>query len=797
MKKFFQIVKFLLGWPISLIALFFISRLFLSQSRNIISDIKDLNLLLLALGLLCFVVFYFVRAFVWKVILKAQGHDIPLKEVSILWAISELKRFAPGKVWGVLGRITAFSQNGISAKTVTKSMFIETAFLLLGSVFVSLLSLPFVFNNLIEISFPLKIFAPQIIGLLSFILILVFIFSNFFSKRILGQGFSLAEKFLPTFSPLVNLEIFITSSLYMALFGVGMYLTVSSVKLLNPENMLILVSFFVLSYLIGFLSFVTPMGLGVREGIVAFGLSKFLTLTTAGFASIYSRVVLILSEFIFVLLSFLWHKTKQIHMEKLQKYISSHKQVLILFTFIVLYITYFTTASFLRHDNFYTGRFDLGNMDQTVWNTIHGRIFQLTNPNGTEIISRLAFHADFLLILLSPLYLIWASAKMLLLTQTIVLGLGAIFVYAIAKDIIKNKNLSLVLGIAFLLNPALQFTNLYDFHPVTLATTFLLGAFYFVRKNKYLWALIFLFFAAISKEEIWLVFGIFGFYMLISAKEKSKKIIGILILILSPIVFYYLVAKAIPSALGQQHFALSYYSEFGGSPIEIIKNILLSPQKIVKIIFQNGQIDYLLKLFAPLGFASIFAPFYLIFALPDLFINLLSNNRQLHEIYYQYSATITPFVFISAIFGIKRIIRIFPKLSLLAISLFILLATLTSSYFFGPLPGAKNPNNLMFIKPQNDKLFIENFLSRIPRKYSIAATNNLGSHLSHRQNIFTIPQGLDKADVIVFLLNDPFAQPSLKEQKQMVVKMKKDKNYSLVLEKDDFVIFKKRNLALK
>lgn len=797
MKKLFQIVRFLLGWPISLIALFFISRLFLSQSKNILADIKDLNLLLLALGLLCFVIFYFVRAFVWKVILNAQGHDIPLKEVSILWAISEIKRFAPGKVWGFLARVTAFSQKGISAKIVTKSIFIETAFLLLGSVFVSLLSLPFVFNNLIEISFPLKIFAPQIIGFLSFILILIFIFSNFFSKLILRQGFSLAEKFLPTFSPLVNLEIFITSSLYMAIFGLGMYFTVSSVKLLPSENMLTLVSFFALSYLIGFLSFVTPMGLGVREGVIAFGLSKFLILTTAGFASIYSRVVLILSEFIFVFLSFLWQKTRQIHMEKLGKYILSHKQELLLFFFIGLYVIYFTTASFLRHDNFYTGRFDLGNMDQTVWNTIHGRIFQLTNPNGTEIISRLAFHADFLLILLSPLYLIWADPKMLLLVQTIVLGLGAIFIYAIAKDIIKNKNLSLVLGIAFLLNPALQFTNLYDFHPVTLAATFLLGTFYFVRKNKYTWALIFLMLSVISKEEIWLVTSIFGLYILISAKNKLKKIIGIIIFILSPIVFYYLVTKAIPSALGQQHFALSYYSEFGDSPMGIIKNILLSPQKIVKIIFQNGQLDYLLKLFAPLGFVSIFAPFYLIFALPDLLINLLSNNKQLHEIYYQYSATITPFIFISAILGVRKIINFFPKLPLFIIFLFILSATFLSSYFLGPLPGAKNPNNLMFIKPQENRVFIKNFLSRIPRKYSIAATNNLGAHLSHRQNIFTIPQGLDKADVILFLLNDSFAQPSLEEQKKMAEKMKEDKSYSLVLEKDDFVVFKKRNLLLK
>src|ERR1035437_4386206 len=123
-------------------------------------------------------------------------------------------------------------------------------------------------------------------------------------------------------------------------------------------------------------------------------------------------------------------------------FIKRHKYALALLSFIALYIAYFTTASFLRYDNFFTGRFDLGNMDQTVWNAIHGRIFQLTDPNGTTNISRLAFHADFILVLISPLYLIWSSPEMLLLLQTVILGLGAIVVYFIAKNIIKNKNLS-------------------------------------------------------------------------------------------------------------------------------------------------------------------------------------------------------------------------------------------------------------------------------------------------------------------------------------------------------------------
>jgi uncharacterized membrane protein len=66
----------------------------------------------------------------------------------------------------------------------------------------------------------------------------------------------------------------------------------------------------------------------------------------------------------------------------------------------------------------------------------------------------------------------------------VVLGLGAIFVYFIAKNVIKNKNIALVLAAVYLLNPSLQYTNLYDFHAIALATTLLLLLFIFFLKEN-------------------------------------------------------------------------------------------------------------------------------------------------------------------------------------------------------------------------------------------------------------------------------------------------------------------------
>mgnify|MGYP001572747400 CR=1 FL=1 len=467
---------------------------------------------------------------------------------------------------------------------------------------------------------------------------------------------------------------------------------------------------------------------------------------------------------------------------KIDSLLKKNWQLLTLIICVGIYIAYFTIASFLRYDNFYTGRFDLGNMDQTVWNTINGRIFQTSEDNGS-IISRLSAHADFMLVLLSPFYLLWPHPKTLLLIQTVVLALGAIFVFLIAKNVLKNINMALIFGFLFLMNPLLQFTNLYDFHAVTLATTLLLASFYFLIKQKYFLLVIFLILSGITKEQVWVITSLFGFPLLFKTGIKLK-LLGAAIIFLSIAIFVYLLWHAIPQNLGREHFALAYYSDFGNSPTEIIKTVFLSPQKIISTIFEGNRLDYLKQIFIPLGFFSIISPVYLIFSIPDLLINLLSNNSQLHQIYYQYTATITPFIFISAIFALKKFLKWFPKIPRFYIAIYLLIFSFFSAYSFGPLFFAKKPNIDMFTKPQPNKEIIENFLSRISEKYSVAATNNLGSHLSHRRMIYTIPIGIGKADFVVFLGGE----------RKMVNSMKSDKNYVEIFRKDDFVVFKKRNL---
>ena len=789
-EQLFSFIKFLIGWPISAIAIFFIFRITFLKFDLVKSYIKTPELIPFFAGLICFILFYFGRAFVWKKLLEERGHNIEFKEVSYLWGLSELKRFAPGNIWSFLGRTFSFSKKGVDSKTIISLIFAEIGLFIMASLLLSLFSIQFILPYI----FSIHTYSIFVVPLITFSVILISLLFLFNRKYIESSKLKFFKNFLPGFSPYTNFVLLSISVFSLFFFGLGTFLTIASVVYLPVNLFLPLIGFFVLSLLLGYLSFITPMGLGVREGIISIGLLSTLGLQLAGFAAIFARIVLILSEMIFILLATFWKNIKDNKFLKIENYIRNHLHEIILLLMITVYIMYFLTVSFLRYDNFFTGRFDLGNMDQAVWNTIHGRIFKITDPNGTDIISRLSFHAGFLLILISPLYLIWSHPKMLLLLQSVVLGFGALFVYLISKNVLKNKNISLAFSFSYLLNPSLQFSNLYDFHPVTLATTFLLGAFYFLIKKRYLWLSVFLMLAALTKEQVWVIASLFGIYLFFVNK---KRFLGILLTVFSLSVFYYLITKAIPQAAGAQHFALSYYSDFGESPLVIIKNIFLSPGKVIGTLLHKEQLIYLIRIFSPLGFLSLFYPLILVFAIPDFFINLLSNNVQLREIYYQYTATITSFIFISAIYAVVIVKKWFPKIPLKLFTWYILTTAVLGAYYIGPLPGSKNPSISVFTRQLPERKIINEFLERIPPQFSIASTNNLGSHLSHRQKIYTIPVGINKADIIVFLLNDSFAQPSLKAQIETVSKMKKDKNYIQVFKQGDFVVFEKRNLYLE
>lgn len=146
-------------------------------------------------------------------------------------------------------------------------------------------------------------------------------------------------------------------------------------------------------------------------------------------------------------------------------------------------------------------------MDQTLWYTLNGHFFQFRLPD--DFVSRFSVHADIILILLSPLYIIWNDVRALLISASFFLALGAIPVYLLSLKLLKRIP-ALILSTAYLLNPGMQWTNIYDFHAVSLAIPLLLSAFYCASIKKWRWYVIWTALAILTKEDISLNIAMMG-----------------------------------------------------------------------------------------------------------------------------------------------------------------------------------------------------------------------------------------------------------------------------------------------
>ena len=160
---------------------------------------------------------------------------------------------------------------------------------------------------------------------------------------------------------------------------------------------------------------------------------------------------------------------------------------------ILLYIGLFAWQSIARHQAFATNAYDMGNVNQAFWNTVHGRPLHFTNWRGVELDlandSRLAMHVEPIYFVLAPIYWLWQQPETILLLQTIILALGALPVFWLARDRLGSHPAGVAFAAVYLLFPGLEAANMWEFHAVALAAPLLLFAFYFGQGGRWVPAL--------------------------------------------------------------------------------------------------------------------------------------------------------------------------------------------------------------------------------------------------------------------------------------------------------------------
>jgi uncharacterized membrane protein len=322
----------------------------------------------------------------------------------------------------------------------------------------------------------------------------------------------------------------------------------------------------------------------------------------------------------------------------------------------LFYAVWMNYQAVLRYDTFVATAFDLGNMDQAIWNTLHGRPFQFTNHGadwyGYPI--RLAEHTEPIILLLSLLYAFHASPHIILTFQTLALTAGALPVFLLTRKFVPIwPLLAPVMAAAYLFSPAVMGENLFDFHPVVLVTPLILYAILALTYRHYAWFVICCLLAAACKEEIPTALALFS--LLIIWKYKIPRL-GIVLFVVG--ITWSLIAFLVIEPhfnIGAQTNNFWYrYKALGSSPNAALINILYHPWLLYSMYFQLSRIYYVINLLRSTGFLALLGPEWLLPALFSLAINILSKDHPLYSGVYHYNAAIVSFITIATIHGCRR-----------------------------------------------------------------------------------------------------------------------------------------------
>src|SRR5207249_2153906 len=143
------------------------------------------------------------------------------------------------------------------------------------------------------------------------------------------------------------------------------------------------------------------------------------------------------------------------------------------------------------------------------WCTVNGRgIFHSTGIGY----SNLAVHAAFLWALLIPFYWLMPGVPTLIFMQSLFLGVAAVPMYLIARHVLKDHRISLLLAAAFVLLPPIVSQNVNQVEEPSFMAVFLLFAFYFFQQEKFEWFIALAAVACLGRENVPLAIAMFGVY---------------------------------------------------------------------------------------------------------------------------------------------------------------------------------------------------------------------------------------------------------------------------------------------
>lgn len=287
-----------------LIISYFIARVIYREWDKISGYDWSPDYIFLILSVLTLYLVYIIGGYGWILVMRMVGAKIDLKKGLSIFLLSLWGRYLPGGVWTVLGRVFLCRLEGIPDSRSGMSTILEQAYPIVSAGIVFAASLLF-WNDAGSVTKVLPV-------LISVPLFIIFLHPKPFLKianpMLLWMG-----KTPINISLSFNNMLFLAGyySLYWLVTGTAFYFFIRSFYPLDLYYIPILSGIYAISFVAGYVTFLTPAGLGVREGALTVLLSFFIPTPIAIGVALLSRLWLVGVELTILLILLLNAETRK------------------------------------------------------------------------------------------------------------------------------------------------------------------------------------------------------------------------------------------------------------------------------------------------------------------------------------------------------------------------------------------------------------------------------------------------------------------------------------------------------
>ncbi len=423
------------------------------------------------------------------------------------------------------------------------------------------------------------------------------------------------------------------------------------------------------------------------------------------------------------------------------------------------YGAFFTWLSIVNHHALNTRTTDLGYYDNIFYNSIHGHplacSFIKAGYHGSA-------HFDPLLVVLSPIYLLYPRAELLLGLQAVWLGAGVVPTYLLAKAKLGDRVAAVAIAAMYAMYPALHGANMYEFHSLTLLSPIALTLLYFLEIGAYKRYYLTLIPALLCREDVALLMCFVGAYAIYQRTPKLVRLGWTTILV--SLVYFAIVKRFFMTSAdifmsGKDSYSFAYYYEdlipnhngMGGLVVSAVTN----PLFVLRTILAEAKLLYLLTLFLPVAFLPFLARPGRVMLVYGLIFCLLASRGAVFSVHFQYSSVLIPVIFALTPEVLRRIelgevgrsLHLDGRRLARAVLVGAFAASLLVSWKFGGVVdnqtfkgGFARVARGLSDKDRETYAWIRAATDKIPVSASVGVTTRTGAHAGNRMHAYFYPE---------------------------------------------------------